>query len=241
MFDTAVYGGPLNSGYPPGEITFALAAILPNLWYLPAHLIAAMPMLVLGLAAVAWIARRRVQPGRTDDARRDFAVAVALAASWFSVWGLYAAYTWTASAAIITALFGLGVWSFHSMREFSATRVTRDTGPGPQRTGPGGPAQVIMSKPQNVKNRWVSTPSPSAALARIRPGQAMSRLPLEQMIASLRPADVLSSPKPGTTAGAPAVRDRPAPIAAEGSRRHRADGSRTSVRSRRGVGWPGWP
>ena len=29
---------------------------------------------------------------------------------------------------------------------------------------------LIMSKPQNVKNRWVSTPSPSAALARIRPG-----------------------------------------------------------------------
>ena len=29
---------------------------------------------------------------------------------------------------------------------------------------------VIMSKPQKVKNRWVSTPSPRAALARIRPG-----------------------------------------------------------------------
>jgi len=29
---------------------------------------------------------------------------------------------------------------------------------------------VIMSRPQNVKNRCVSTPSPSAALARIRPG-----------------------------------------------------------------------
>jgi hypothetical protein len=189
VFDTAVYGGPLDSGYRPGEITFSLAAVLPNLWYLPAHLIAAMPMLVLGLAAVAWIARRRVQPGRTDDARRDFAVALALAASWFSIWGLYAAYTWTAhplistlpavrfyvpataaisllgawlvvnlplrasltsvtSAAIIAALFGLGVWSFHSTREFSATTVTSDTGHGLQRTGgpqgpggPGGPAQ----------------------------------------------------------------------------------------------------
>ena len=29
---------------------------------------------------------------------------------------------------------------------------------------------LIMSKPQNVKNRWVSTPSPRAALARIRAG-----------------------------------------------------------------------
>ena len=29
---------------------------------------------------------------------------------------------------------------------------------------------LISSKPQNVKNRWVSTPSPRAALARINPG-----------------------------------------------------------------------
>lgn len=28
----------------------------------------------------------------------------------------------------------------------------------------------IMSKPQSVKNRWVSTPSPSAAFASTRPG-----------------------------------------------------------------------
>jgi len=29
---------------------------------------------------------------------------------------------------------------------------------------------LIMSKPQKVKKRWVSTPSPRAALARIRAG-----------------------------------------------------------------------
>src|SRR5665647_37982 len=46
---------------------------------------------------------------------------------------------------------------------------------------------LIMSKPQKVKNRWTSAPSPRAALARISPGYAISRLPLEQMIASLRP------------------------------------------------------
>ena len=34
---------------------------------------------------------------RAAHARRDLAVALALAASWFSVWGLYAAYTWTAN------------------------------------------------------------------------------------------------------------------------------------------------
>jgi hypothetical protein len=51
------------------------------------------------------------------------------------------------------------------------------------------------SKPQNVKKMCVSTPSPSAALARISPGYAMSRVPLEQMIASLR--SVVSSSKLG--------------------------------------------
>ena len=103
LFDDLVYGGPLSSGYRPGEITFSLGAVLPNLRYMPAHLIQAMPMLVLGLAALAWIAARWVRLRRAGDeraahARRDLAVGLALAASWFSVWGLYAAYTWTANA-----------------------------------------------------------------------------------------------------------------------------------------------
>jgi hypothetical protein len=60
-------------------------------------------MLVLGLAALVWITGRWVRLRRADDeraapARRDLAVGLALAASWFSVWGLYAAYTWTANA-----------------------------------------------------------------------------------------------------------------------------------------------
>ena len=102
VFDDLVYGGPLTSGYRPGEITFSFGAVLPNLRYMPAHLIQAMPMLVLGLAALAWIAVRRVRLRRADDdraapARRDLAVGLALAASWLSVWGLYAAYTWTAN------------------------------------------------------------------------------------------------------------------------------------------------
>ena len=102
LFDDLVYGGPLTSGYRPGEITFSLGAVLPNLRYMPAHLIQAMPMLVPGLAALAWIAVRRVRLRRADDdraapARRDLAVGLALAASWLSVWGLYAAYTWTAN------------------------------------------------------------------------------------------------------------------------------------------------
>ena len=39
LFDDLVYGGPLRSGYRPGEITFSLSAVLPNLRYMPAHLI----------------------------------------------------------------------------------------------------------------------------------------------------------------------------------------------------------
>jgi hypothetical protein len=161
IFDNVVYGGPLRTGYRPGEITFSLDAIVPNMKLMPAHLMQAMPMLVLGLVALAWIIVRwlmlRRGGGRAGaPARRDLCVALALAASWFSVWGLYAAYTWTtdptsvtlqvvrfyvpaigavsllgawlvtripgragpagfAITAGITAMFGLGVWSFHAM------------------------------------------------------------------------------------------------------------------------------
>ncbi len=183
LFDDLVYGGPLTSGYRPGEITFSLGAVLPNLRYMPAHLIQAMPVLVLGLGALAWIVARRVRLRRVDDegagdeqaahARRDLAVGLALAASWFSVWGLYAAYTWTAnafgstlqfarfyvpaigaisllgswlvtrlprraslaaltSAAVAVAMFGLGAWSFVSMREFQLGGIR----PGPPGVAP---------------------------------------------------------------------------------------------------------
>jgi hypothetical protein len=105
-FNEAVYGGVLASGYRPGEITFSLSAVLPNLRYMPVHLLEAMPVLVPALAAAAWIVRRRVRlrraggdqagAGQSALARRDFAVGLALAATWLSVWALYAAYTWTA-------------------------------------------------------------------------------------------------------------------------------------------------
>jgi hypothetical protein len=160
-FDDRVYGGPLTTGYQPGEVTFGLGAIGPNLRLVPAHLLRAMPMLVFGLAALAWIilrwlVSRRVAGGDAAVARRDLWVGLALAASWFSVWGLYSAYTWTTdpasvtvqvvrfyvpalgaiallgawlvtripgrtrwtgltSAAVIAAMFGVGVWSFYAM------------------------------------------------------------------------------------------------------------------------------
>jgi len=112
LFNDLVYGGPLTSGYRPGEITFRLGAIGPNLRYMPGHLIEAIPMLALGLAALAWITARwfrlRPVPGdRTTSApaaaaRRDLAVAIPLTASWFGLWGLYAAYTWTAGPGLST-------------------------------------------------------------------------------------------------------------------------------------------
>ena len=180
VFDDLVYGGPLTSGYRPGEVTFSLGAVVPNLRYMPAHLIVAMPMLVLGLAGLAWIGGRWARLRRADDeqghlACRDFAAGLALAGSWASVWALYAAYTWTASpglttlqstrfyvpalgaisllgawpvvrvarpaplaavasAAAIAALFGLGLWSFHTMLN-------------PQHSGPPPPPHCNIGQP----------------------------------------------------------------------------------------------
>ena len=101
VFDTLVYGGPLRSGYRAGEIKFSLSALSPNLRYMPAHLIQAMPMLVLGLGALAgiavtWLRGRRAGGQQAAAARRDLAVALALGACWAAVWVLYATYTWTA-------------------------------------------------------------------------------------------------------------------------------------------------
>ncbi len=76
IFDDLVYGGPLTTGYQPGEVTFGLGAIGPNLRIMPAHLMQAMPMLVLGLIALAWIIVRWLVLRRVDGqagavARRD--------------------------------------------------------------------------------------------------------------------------------------------------------------------------
>jgi len=107
VFDSIVYGGPFQSGYQPGEITFSFGAVWRNFRYMPSHLIEAMPVLVLGLAALAWMTVRWVRLRHASGdlgsvARRDVAVGLALAASWFGVWGLYAAYTWTAQPGLTT-------------------------------------------------------------------------------------------------------------------------------------------
>jgi hypothetical protein len=107
IFDDLVYGGPLTTGYQPGEVTFGLGAIAPNLRLMPAHLLQAMPMLVLGLVALAWIIARwlllRREGGQAGAiARQDLCVGLALATSWFAIWGLYSAYTWTADPTSVT-------------------------------------------------------------------------------------------------------------------------------------------
>ena len=107
IFDDLVYGGPLTTGYQPGQVTFALGAIGSNLRLMPAHLMQAMPTLVLGLLAVAWIVVRWLMLRRAGGqagaaARRDLGVALALAASWFAIWGLYSTYTWTTDPTSVT-------------------------------------------------------------------------------------------------------------------------------------------
>jgi hypothetical protein len=103
VFDTLVYGGPLKSGYSPGEIQFSLSAIWPNLKNMPRDLLWTTPMYVLALVAFGWIVgqwlrRRRSEGERAAGARRDLAVGLALGASWLTIWGLYFAYTWTVGA-----------------------------------------------------------------------------------------------------------------------------------------------
>lgn len=111
-FDAVVYGAPLDTGYRPGEVTFSLGAVAANLWYMPPRLVQAMPVFLLGLAALGLIVARRVRLGRADNAEgraeghaagRDFVVGIALGAPWLALWALYASYAWTARA-------GIGTW-----------------------------------------------------------------------------------------------------------------------------------
>jgi hypothetical protein len=99
-FNDITYGGPLTSGYQPGEITFDVGAVGPNLRLMPAHLLQAMPILVIALTSLAWIVARRLIARHTNGqhdgtTRRDLAVGAALGGSWLAIWALYSAYTWT--------------------------------------------------------------------------------------------------------------------------------------------------
>ncbi len=103
--------------------------------------------------AARWASRLALAKPRQSRAHPPRpAVGLALAASWFSMWGLYAAYTWTASAfgstlqfsrfyvpaigaisllgswpvtSAAVAMFGLGAWPFATMRDFPLGAFTR--------------------------------------------------------------------------------------------------------------------
>jgi hypothetical protein len=106
-FDYLAYGSALKTGYSSGEITFSLASVIPNLQHLPAPLVKSMPMVVLALGALGWMAARGVVSLRrrgSDSARRtwyrrDLVIGSFLALGWVGIWGLYSAYDWTARMA----------------------------------------------------------------------------------------------------------------------------------------------
>ena len=106
VFDQLAYGSPLKTGYSSGEITFSLASVIPNLQRMPAPLVTSLPMMVLALGALGWLAvravasrQRGIEPERRTRYRRDVVVGACLATGWMGVWGLYAAYDWTARTA----------------------------------------------------------------------------------------------------------------------------------------------
>ncbi len=107
-YNYLAYGSALTTGYSSGLVTFSLASVVPNLRQMPARLVTSMPTMVLALAALGWLAVRAfrswrrgrdISPERCASYRRDTVVGSFLAAGWIGIWGLYAAYDWTARMA----------------------------------------------------------------------------------------------------------------------------------------------
>jgi hypothetical protein len=104
--DYLAYGSALKTGYSSGEITFSLASVVPNLQHMPMPLVSTMPMSLLALGALGWMAlratasrRRGIDSERRASYRRDAVAAAVLATGWIGIWGLYFAYDWTARMA----------------------------------------------------------------------------------------------------------------------------------------------
>jgi hypothetical protein len=99
-----LYGGFFSTGYQSGLVTFRWSAVAPNLERMPLRLIESMPVLLIALASLVWIAVRVVaaRSGLMPSARvrRDGVVALVLGVGWLSVWALYSAYTWTVGQTI---------------------------------------------------------------------------------------------------------------------------------------------
>ncbi len=98
-FDQWAYGSATSTGYSPGEISFSLSALWPNLQGMPAQLTASMPLWILAAVAVAVIATRRLRArasAPSSPERVDARIAAVLTIGWLALWGLYLCYTWTA-------------------------------------------------------------------------------------------------------------------------------------------------
>jgi hypothetical protein len=105
-FDQVFYGNPLKTGYSSGVVTFSLSSVIPNLQGMPAPLVKSMPMVLLALGALGWMALRAVRSRRRGieaenrlTYRRDAVIGAFLALGWIGIWGLYLAYDWTARMA----------------------------------------------------------------------------------------------------------------------------------------------
>ena len=102
-FNAWAYGAATSTGYDPGEISFSLSAVWPNLKLMPEQLSSSMPVWILAAIAVLCVAARWVRRGSTSparhDAQRDAAVASVLVVGWLAMWILYFTYTWTAQMA----------------------------------------------------------------------------------------------------------------------------------------------
>jgi len=144
-FNAVAYGSATSTGYAAGEISFSASAIPSNVVGMPVHLVRAMPMALLGLAAIAWIALRALrgvlaEPGaRLDRATsRDAWVGGWLAAAWGGLWLLYLAYPWTVAQSaslaasihvirfyvpVIGVIALLGAWLLQQLPRWGAAAV----------------------------------------------------------------------------------------------------------------------
>lgn len=119
-YDAMVFDGPFSTGYRATDVQFSTSAISDNLSIMPKRLLQAMPIWVVGIAAIVVLvgiqiadtmtARRRSNDsdGSTPvdapapaaehptDRAIDLWVGTLLVATWGGIWGLYAAYEWTA-------------------------------------------------------------------------------------------------------------------------------------------------
>ncbi|HEY5153808.1 MAG TPA: hypothetical protein VIJ47_03670 [Acidimicrobiales bacterium] len=119
-YDAAVFDGPFSTGYRSTDVQFTLDSIPKNLRSMPSHLWQAMPVFVIGLAAVVGIAVLQVagllhrrgttptegappaevpRPVHEAEVPRlvaDRWIGLFLLGAWAAIWGVYAAYQWTA-------------------------------------------------------------------------------------------------------------------------------------------------